>query len=78
MSPSLPRLDLAGLCPMGVFELEGLQGDPQNLAELKRSIKRKVGSVSRETRGKVLHEAGRRAELCNSKGVFRARALAVE
>ena len=46
------------------------RGDQQNLTELKRDVKREVRG--RETRSKILRDAGKRAELSHSRkgGLF--------
>ena len=48
------------------------QCDPPNLTELKRAIKTEVRDINRETCGKVLREAGERAELYHARkgGLF--------
>ena len=53
-----------------------MKGDPQNLTELKRTMKREVRGISREAYGKVLREAGKRAELylpLKKRRAFRSR-----
>ena len=55
---------------MGVRKSKVCSGDPQNLAELKRAIEREVRGISRETCGKVLREAEKRAAVPRKKADF--------
>ena len=50
-----------------------VRGDPQNLTELKGTIKREVRGINREMCRKVLCEEGKQAELCRSRkgGIFK-------
>ena len=47
-----------------------MKDNPQDLAELRRDIKREVRGISGEMCGKIFRDTGKRAELCHSKGVF--------
>ena len=68
-SPDLTPLDFF---LWGYLKSKVYQGDPQNLTELKRAIKKEVRGISRETCAKVLREVGKRAQLCHSRkgGLF--------